>query len=326
MKNFITISNFKINSFYRFPKELMKGKYLKMRLESKMAYAILLDRASLSFANGWCNDNGELFIKIKRKTLMELLSIKGTQKMSMVMEELTNYGLIKEKQCGFGRCNEIYLYEVETQSDEEFSNNGFYQLTFEDTLKNSHRDSDTKEDKSSYENNHKVLNHNNLVNYIENKEDDEFSFKNEKLKAKEVAFENQRVKSGKSKVESFDFQKENENIKNKTNINKTINKKRKNSPKTFENHKFDNRENIELAKEVLGWSVNDKEAIVLLNKAKGNIYILDLAHDAILKSNRKIKNFMGYIKTVIGKFIDDDLSNYRSENKIEGEIYAQVVL
>ncbi|MGL5617161.1 MAG: replication initiator protein A [Sarcina sp.] len=112
MSNFITAFDLKVASFYKFPKELMGKDYNSMKLESKMAYTILLDRASLSIINGWVNDKGEIYVKIKRKVLMELLSIKGTQKITVVMDELASYGLIFEKKAGFERCNENEVKEL----------------------------------------------------------------------------------------------------------------------------------------------------------------------------------------------------------------------
>ncbi len=58
-------------------------------------------------------------------------------------------------------------------------------------------------------------------------------------------------------------------------------------------------ETLNTARELLGWSVDYKDANTLLNDACGNLYVLDLAYEKMVRVKGKIKNIVGYLKTVI---------------------------
>ena len=113
MCNFINKNNFEVSNFYRLPKALMSKKYDSLMLESKVAYSFLLDMVSLSIENNWFNENGEVFVKIRRRELMKELGVRGSQKMAKIMDELKNFDLVFEEKLGFGRCNKIFLYDLE---------------------------------------------------------------------------------------------------------------------------------------------------------------------------------------------------------------------
>ena len=106
----ITVNDLNSVSFYKLPKAFFHNpKYLNMNSDAKIAYSILTDLLELSARNGWINENGEIYVKLSREKLMLRLNIKGTQKMTKVMKQLQQYGLIEERQIGLNRCNEIYI-------------------------------------------------------------------------------------------------------------------------------------------------------------------------------------------------------------------------
>ena len=117
MKNLLTKKDIYQPRFLKMPHDFFYGtKYKAMRLESKVAYTLLLNQLSLSIANNWVNEKGQVFVKLSRKNLMLLLGIKGTQKMAQVMRELEEYKLVLNKRLGLNKCNEIYLYPIDGES------------------------------------------------------------------------------------------------------------------------------------------------------------------------------------------------------------------
>ena len=111
MKKLLTIHDTNKFPFLQMPQVFYEAsKYESMRLESKVAYTLMANLLSLSIKNKWTNDKGEVYVKFSRKTLMEKLRIKGTQKAAAIMKELVDFKLIFIKRLGLNKCNEIYLY------------------------------------------------------------------------------------------------------------------------------------------------------------------------------------------------------------------------
>ena len=111
MKKLLTIHDTNQFPFLQMPQVFYeKSKYESMRLESKVAYTLMANLLSLSIKNNWTNDKGEVYVKFSRKTLMEKLGFKGTQKAAAIMKELVDFKLIFIKRLGLNKCNEIYLY------------------------------------------------------------------------------------------------------------------------------------------------------------------------------------------------------------------------
>lgn len=94
-------------------------RYKGIRAEGKLLYGVLLNLLSLSIKKNWLNKNGEPFVKLSRNKMKELLNIKGSAKISEVVKELREYGLIEEKGAKINGCNEIYLY-VEDHFNNDF--------------------------------------------------------------------------------------------------------------------------------------------------------------------------------------------------------------
>lgn len=204
MGNIITIKSLNKTTFYQLPKAFFYNeKYKNMKNESKIAYSLLKNLVVLSIDKGWYNEKGEIYVKLSRTKMMSYLNIKGTQKMTQIMKELNENGLIIEKRVGLNKCNEIYLYEPEE-------------------LNIKYNDEELFEDDAYSE----------LEQLTVNKEN-EGTFENQKSKS----FKIKSQESRKSKVQTFEKQKHIKNsidIKNDLNIkNNNIEKKRKEDSPTL---------------------------------------------------------------------------------------------
>ena len=125
MKKLMTREHVNQIQFYKMPKIFFTSpKYMPMRIESKVAYMLMMDLLPLSIQNNWVNKKGEVFVKLSREKLMSLLNIKGTQKVAQVMKELVALELIVYKKVGLTKCNEIYLYLPEGIEDANSNNDG----------------------------------------------------------------------------------------------------------------------------------------------------------------------------------------------------------
>ena len=97
-------------TFYRIPKTLFTDPVLReISAEAKILYGLLLDRMSLSAANGWLDDCGRVFIIYTIEEIMEQLGC-AEQKTAKLLSELEKkVGLIERKRQGLGKPNLIYV-------------------------------------------------------------------------------------------------------------------------------------------------------------------------------------------------------------------------
>ena len=64
------------NIFYHIPKELFINPYYKiLSSDSKLLYALLLDRLSVSMKNEWIDEDGNIFLVFSRKEAQEKLKL-----------------------------------------------------------------------------------------------------------------------------------------------------------------------------------------------------------------------------------------------------------
>ena len=75
---------------------------------AKLLYAVLLDRANLSLANGWQNDEGQIYIvfpvcKIANAVDRSPMTVKNA------LNELETAGLIERQRRGQSQPNRIYV-------------------------------------------------------------------------------------------------------------------------------------------------------------------------------------------------------------------------
>lgn len=110
MANIITVEHINKTKFYQLPKAFFHNpKYIDMKNETKIAYALLRDLLELSIKNNWINSNNEVYVKLSRVKLMQRLNIKGTATMTKIIKELKDYELIIERRVGLNKVNEIYV-------------------------------------------------------------------------------------------------------------------------------------------------------------------------------------------------------------------------
>ena len=103
--------------YYKLPKLLFESDHYKdMKLEVKVAYAVLKDRLELSLSKGWIDEDGAIYLIYSNSKLMTLLGCSKSKLLS-IKKTLREYGLIDEVQQSSsdkGRlANKIYLGELE---------------------------------------------------------------------------------------------------------------------------------------------------------------------------------------------------------------------
>ena len=79
-----------------------------------MLYAVLLDRANLSRANGWTDEDGNIFIVFPLNKIADLVD-KGPTTVKTALNELEAMGLIERRRCGNGMPNRIYVKQPDSQ-------------------------------------------------------------------------------------------------------------------------------------------------------------------------------------------------------------------
>ena len=101
------------HSYYQMPQELFcNEKYKKLRIETKVIYAFLLNRMNLSRMNKWINDKGEIYLIYTRKEIQSKLNL-SDKPVTRAFKELRESNLIKEEKQGFGKPNLIYIGKIE---------------------------------------------------------------------------------------------------------------------------------------------------------------------------------------------------------------------
>lgn len=113
--------------FYALPKVLFESDYYKeMRLDSKVSYAILKDRLSLSLKNNWVDEHGFIYLVYSNSKLMEILNCSKST-LLRIKKELSKYGLIHEVQQSSSKsgnlANRIYLGQLKDDSSSRNAEN-----------------------------------------------------------------------------------------------------------------------------------------------------------------------------------------------------------
>lgn len=113
---FHTVEDALGQEFYQLPKDLIKNNYYKdMSANSKIAYAILKDRHSVSLKNKWFDDLGRVYFLFSDKELAEVLDT-SIRTASRYKNELHSYGLIHMERQGLNKRNRIYILKVESET------------------------------------------------------------------------------------------------------------------------------------------------------------------------------------------------------------------
>ena len=85
-----------------------------MTQTAKVLYAVLLDRTNLSRANGWTDENGNIFVVFPLNKLADWMD-KGPSTVKNALTELEAAGLIERRRCGNGTPNRIYVKQPDSQ-------------------------------------------------------------------------------------------------------------------------------------------------------------------------------------------------------------------
>jgi len=81
---------------------------------AKVLYAVLLDRSNLSRANGWTDEDGNIFVVFPLNKLADMVD-KGPSTVKNALNELEAAGLIERRRCGNGMPNRIYVKQPDSQ-------------------------------------------------------------------------------------------------------------------------------------------------------------------------------------------------------------------
>ena len=114
--------------YYKLPKLLFESdRYKDMKLEVKVAYAVLKDRLELSLSKGWIDEDGAIYLVYSNSKLMAILGC-SKSKLLAIKKTLREYGLIDEVQQSSsekGRlANKIYLGELEHEPTPVLNSDG----------------------------------------------------------------------------------------------------------------------------------------------------------------------------------------------------------
>ena len=80
---------------------------------AKVLYAVLLDRSNLSRANGWTDEDGNIFVVFPLNKLADMVD-KGPTTVKTALTELEVAGLIERRRCGNGMPNRIYVKQPDS--------------------------------------------------------------------------------------------------------------------------------------------------------------------------------------------------------------------
>lgn len=102
------------NSYYQIPQELFINKLYKEKLnsDSKILYAFLLDRLSLSQKNHWFDELNRVYLIFTRGEVQEKLCL-SEKTVTKAFKQLTDTNLIAEKRQGLGKPNLIYVGKIQ---------------------------------------------------------------------------------------------------------------------------------------------------------------------------------------------------------------------
>lgn len=153
------------NTFYQVPKELFINPYYeKLNSDSKLLYALLLDRLSVSMKNEWIDEEGNIFLIFSRKEAQEKLNL-SDKTVTKAFKELNNVKLIYEKKLGFRKNNIIYVGKINHVPTAEIMNrknydsrNGENTIQKSENLRCSNNKYNKNKNKNNYSNTHQRKN------------------------------------------------------------------------------------------------------------------------------------------------------------------------
>ena len=108
------------NNYYQIPQELFVNQLYKEKLnsDSKILYAFLLDRLSLSQKNHWIDKENKVYLIFTREEVQEKLCL-SDKTVTKAFKQLTEVKLIEEKRQGLGKPNLIYVGKIQHENQED---------------------------------------------------------------------------------------------------------------------------------------------------------------------------------------------------------------
>lgn len=107
------------HKYYQIPQELFVNEKYKNKLnsDSKILYAFLLDRLSLSQKNHWIDEDNNVYLIFTREEVQEKLNL-SDKTVTKAFKILMEVNLVQEKRQGLGKPNLIYVGKI-NHSDSE---------------------------------------------------------------------------------------------------------------------------------------------------------------------------------------------------------------
>ncbi len=104
-------------SFIRLPQVLFTDeRFRPLSSDTKILYALLLDRTGLSIKKHWLDAEGRVYINFPLAEISEKLGV-GMQKAGKLMRELEAFGLIERERLGLGKPDRIFVKHCGKQTD-----------------------------------------------------------------------------------------------------------------------------------------------------------------------------------------------------------------
>ena len=95
----------KLPPYLPYPRFLLEA---DMAQAAKLVYMVLLDRATLSQANGWTDEDGKLYLVFPIEGIANAID-RSPMTVKTALAELENAGLIERQRRGFSAPNHIYV-------------------------------------------------------------------------------------------------------------------------------------------------------------------------------------------------------------------------
>jgi hypothetical protein len=112
LNNAYTIADIDNESFFKIPQVIVYSpRFREMSANTKLAYAILRDRLSLSRKNGWYDENGRIYLNYTITNLVKVLNLSRSTVIKC-KKELEKYELIADIQMGLNKANRIYISRI----------------------------------------------------------------------------------------------------------------------------------------------------------------------------------------------------------------------
>lgn len=174
------------HKYYQIPQELFESSLYKDKLnsDSKILYAFLLDRLSLSIRNHWVDNANRIFLIFTRQEVQEKLGL-SEKTVTKAFKQLVDTDLIEEKRQGLGKPNLIYVAKIQYEEKYKISDTENLQV-----LNSNFYGSRVVESTVQEQENLQTINTNNIktniinTNSINPNSDDEFYLKEIKDKCK----------------------------------------------------------------------------------------------------------------------------------------------